>query len=69
MLNVGSLCCPIGPGTYNPDGKEDPKTGLMVTRDRRFKDKRNENPGPGAYEVCPLNLIFLNFHKSFSRTP
>ncbi|XP_033644148.1 sperm-tail PG-rich repeat-containing protein 2-like [Asterias rubens] len=43
-----------GPGTYNPDGKEDPKTGLMVTRDRRFKDKKNENPGPGAYELSPL---------------
>lgn len=58
--------CPIGPGTYNPDGKEDPKTGLMVTRDRRFKDKKNENPGPGAYEV---RVTSWNFEYSFWRTP
>ncbi|XP_038060256.1 sperm-tail PG-rich repeat-containing protein 2-like [Patiria miniata] len=43
-----------GPGTYNPSPKEEPKNGLMVTRDKRFKEKRNEYPGPGAYELSPL---------------
>ncbi|XP_022087491.1 sperm-tail PG-rich repeat-containing protein 2-like [Acanthaster planci] len=43
-----------GPGTYNPDSIEEAKNGLMVTRDKRFKEKRNEYPGPGTYELSPL---------------
>lgn len=43
-----------GPGTYETDvGKA--KTGLMVSRDSRFRESiKNENPGPGAYELSPL---------------
>ncbi|XP_039248162.1 sperm-tail PG-rich repeat-containing protein 2-like [Styela clava] len=45
-----------GPGTYN---EESPKNkvalALMVTKDERFKQhKKDEVPGPGAYELSPL---------------
>ncbi|XP_072038825.1 sperm-tail PG-rich repeat-containing protein 2-like [Amphiura filiformis] len=44
-----------GPGTYETDIVDPAKTGLMVTRDTRFKGKvANDNPGPGAYELSPL---------------
>lgn len=29
----------------------------MVTKDKRFRELKNEGPGPGAYEVC--RLMFL----------
>ena len=41
----------IGPGQY--ELKDDSaRGGLMTTREQRFKSSRNENPGPGSYEVC-----------------
>lgn len=41
----------IGPGQYElKDGSA--RGGLMTTREQRFKSSRNENPGPGSYEVC-----------------
>ncbi|PIK59902.1 putative sperm-tail PG-rich repeat-containing protein 2 [Apostichopus japonicus] len=43
-----------GPGTYNPPSKTEVKLGLMVTRDTRFKTLKNEDPGPGSYELSPL---------------
>ncbi len=55
LIHVFIICVFSGPGTYETDVVDPAKTGLMVTRDTRFKDKvTNENPGPGAYEVSLL---------------
>ncbi|KAJ8023074.1 Sperm-tail PG-rich repeat-containing protein 2 [Holothuria leucospilota] len=43
-----------GPGTYNPQSQSEVKLGLMVTRDTRFKSIKNDDPGPGSYELSPL---------------
>ncbi|XP_071505426.1 sperm-tail PG-rich repeat-containing protein 2-like [Diadema antillarum] len=44
-----------GPGTYDPAAKDAVKLSLLVGKDRRFRElRKNENPGPGAYELSPL---------------
>ncbi|XP_041363261.1 sperm-tail PG-rich repeat-containing protein 2-like [Gigantopelta aegis] len=44
-----------GPGAYDhPSSELDPKKGLMVTKDKRFKELKSEGPGPGTYEFSPL---------------
>ena len=40
-----------GPGAYEAKQTLQPKGGLMVTRDKRFKYNADDLPGPGAYEV------------------
>lgn len=40
----------LGPGTYDSLGKER-RGNMMTTRDNRFRDKKSDTPGPGAYEV------------------
>lgn len=40
----------LGPGQYDLKESANPG-GLMTTRQQRFKPKKNENPGPGSYEV------------------
>lgn len=45
-----------GPGTYDQEMAPDKtKLALMVTKDSRFKElRKDEVPGPGAYELSPL---------------
>ncbi|KAL8580946.1 hypothetical protein ACOMHN_017513 [Nucella lapillus] len=44
-----------GPGAYDSRATLEAKGGLMVTRDKRFRQGVNEEtPGPGAYEFSPL---------------
>ncbi|XP_071106668.1 sperm-tail PG-rich repeat-containing protein 2-like [Haliotis cracherodii] len=43
-----------GPGAYDQKIQKNHKGGLIVTRDKRFKDIKSEAPGPGAYEYSPL---------------
>lgn len=42
-----------GPGTYDSLGKER-RGNMMTTRDNRFRDKKSDTPGPGAYEFSPM---------------
>uniref|UniRef100_A0A2C9KKI0 Sperm-tail PG-rich repeat-containing protein 2 n=1 Tax=Biomphalaria glabrata TaxID=6526 RepID=A0A2C9KKI0_BIOGL len=44
-----------GPASYNT-AKEtiNPKGGLMVTKDRRFRENIDDFPGPGTYELSPM---------------
>ena len=39
-----------GPGTYESLGVNR-RGNMMTTKDNRFRDKKSDNPGPGAYEV------------------
>ena len=52
-----------GPGTYESQkGKN--TGGLMVTKEARFrKNKADEVPGPGAYEVS-VHLLLMNYLQS-----
>ncbi|KAK3090851.1 hypothetical protein FSP39_015224 [Pinctada imbricata] len=43
-----------GPGAYDAKDSLVGKGGLMVTKDRRFRDSKAEGPGPGSYEFSPL---------------
>lgn len=43
-----------GPGAYESKEGLARKGGLMVTKDKRFKDLKSEGPGPGSYEFSPL---------------
>uniref|UniRef100_A0A8W8IEC1 Sperm-tail PG-rich repeat-containing protein 2 n=1 Tax=Magallana gigas TaxID=29159 RepID=A0A8W8IEC1_MAGGI len=43
-----------GPGAYDSKEGLARKGGLMVTKDKRFKDLKSEGPGPGSYEFSPL---------------
>ncbi|XP_046567757.1 sperm-tail PG-rich repeat-containing protein 2-like [Haliotis rubra] len=43
-----------GPGAYDQKVHRNKKGGLIVTRDKRFKDIKTDAPGPGAYEYSPL---------------
>ncbi|KAK3699095.1 hypothetical protein QZH41_008892, partial [Actinostola sp. cb2023] len=47
-----------GPGHYEVPGRG-AVGGLMVTRDSRFKNQKNEVPGPGAYELSPIQANTL----------
>ncbi|XP_074648562.1 sperm-tail PG-rich repeat-containing protein 2-like [Tubulanus polymorphus] len=42
-----------GPGAYEIK-KDKSKGGLMVTKDKRFRNKKSDIPGPGSYEFSPL---------------
>ena len=53
-LTVAAYFCISGPGTYKPKAGSREQGGLMVTKDRRFKDLKSEIPGPGTYEVTYL---------------
>ena len=41
----------LGPGAYESKEGLTRKGGLMVTKDKRFRDLKSEGPGPGSYEV------------------
>lgn len=43
-----------GPGAYEAKETLVRKGGLMITRDKRFKQSIADMPGPGAYEFSPL---------------
>ncbi|XP_060071490.1 sperm-tail PG-rich repeat-containing protein 2-like [Ylistrum balloti] len=43
-----------GPGAYQHQEGINKKGGLMVTKDKRFKEIKAEGPGPGSYEFSPL---------------
>lgn len=43
-----------GPGAYNSKDTLVKKGGLMVTKDKRFREIKEEGPGPGAYEFSPI---------------
>lgn len=43
-----------GPGAYDHKEGINRKGGLMVTKDKRFKEMKADGPGPGAYEFSPL---------------
>ncbi|XP_020658572.3 sperm-tail PG-rich repeat-containing protein 2 isoform X1 [Pogona vitticeps] len=48
-----------GPGTYSPEacnlGAKSPSSvTVWVSRVERFKERRDDTPGPGAYEMSPL---------------
>lgn len=43
-----------GPGAYNAKDTISKKGGLMVTKDKRFKELKSDGPGPGAYEFSPI---------------
>ncbi|KAL4660854.1 sperm-tail PG-rich repeat-containing protein 2 isoform X1 [Arapaima gigas] len=48
------FCCNSdipGPGQYSPATKSSPNLALMVSRQVRFKDSRDETPGPGTYKL------------------
>ena len=46
------MFCLAGPGSYNPASNDTVKLRLLVGKDDRFKElRKNENPGPGTYEV------------------
>ncbi|XP_057688184.1 sperm-tail PG-rich repeat-containing protein 2 [Corythoichthys intestinalis] len=42
-----------GPGEYNPSVRCSTSMALMTSRDERFKDTTNTNPGPAAYQLSP----------------
>ena len=42
----------LGPGAYNTKDTITKRGGLMVTKDKRFKELKEDGPGPAAYEVC-----------------
>ncbi|TNN63204.1 Sperm-tail PG-rich repeat-containing protein 2 [Liparis tanakae] len=42
-----------GPGQYNPSLKSSPQMALIFSREDRFKDSADANPGPGAYQLSP----------------
>ncbi|KAM9822084.1 sperm-tail PG-rich repeat-containing protein 2 isoform 1-T1 [Syngnathus typhle] len=39
-----------GPGEYNPSVRSSPPMSLMASREERFKETTNSNPGPAAYQ-------------------
>ncbi|XP_054846460.1 sperm-tail PG-rich repeat-containing protein 2 [Eublepharis macularius] len=43
-----------GPGAYDPVVKSTSCLTLWVSRMERFKDAKEDTPGPGAYELSPL---------------
>ncbi|RUS85400.1 hypothetical protein EGW08_006843 [Elysia chlorotica] len=43
-----------GPGAYDSHGRQPSKGGLMITRDKRFRQDVEDFPGPGTYELSPL---------------
>ncbi|ESO83457.1 hypothetical protein LOTGIDRAFT_169322 [Lottia gigantea] len=44
-----------GPGAYNSNTNTlSNKGGLMICKNKRFIDDKNETPGPGTYEFSPL---------------
>ncbi|XP_059161762.1 sperm-tail PG-rich repeat-containing protein 2-like [Physella acuta] len=44
-----------GPASYNTDRETlNKKAALINTRDKRFRDDKEDFPGPGAYELSPL---------------
>nr|XP_043888236.1 uncharacterized protein LOC122773540 [Solea senegalensis] len=43
-----------GPGQYNPSVKSFPQMTLITSRQDRFKDAMNTNPGPSTYQVKRL---------------
>ncbi|KAG7490102.1 hypothetical protein JOB18_028112 [Solea senegalensis] len=42
-----------GPGQYNPSVKSFPQMTLITSRQDRFKDAMNTNPGPSTYQLSP----------------
>ncbi|XP_069034424.1 sperm-tail PG-rich repeat-containing protein 2 [Embiotoca jacksoni] len=42
-----------GPGQYNPSVKSFSKMTLISSRENRFKDSMNTNPGPATYQLSP----------------
>ncbi|XP_034397600.1 LOW QUALITY PROTEIN: sperm-tail PG-rich repeat-containing protein 2 [Cyclopterus lumpus] len=42
-----------GPGQYNPSVKSFPQMALISSREERFKDSADANPGPAAYQLSP----------------
>ncbi|KAK3801535.1 hypothetical protein RRG08_066725 [Elysia crispata] len=46
------MLCPLcsGPGAYGSQ-RQTAKGGLMITKDKRFKQDMDDFPGPGTYEV------------------
>ncbi|KAL0979821.1 hypothetical protein UPYG_G00190170 [Umbra pygmaea] len=45
-----------GPGHYSPEVKSSPQMALIVSREDRFKEPKNTNPGPGTYELMDTVL-------------
>ena len=58
-----------GPGAYEAKQTLQPKGGLMVTRDKRFKYNADDLPGPGAYEVRCCTPLFGVGGGGLSQTP
>lgn len=50
----------LGPGAYNTKDTITKRGGLMVTKDKRFKELKEDGPGPAAYEVCFSTPIIKN---------
>ena len=46
---------PLGPGQYDIK-EEEAQGGLMTTRQQRFISIKSETPGPGSYEVGPVEI-------------
>ncbi|XP_019733557.1 sperm-tail PG-rich repeat-containing protein 2 [Hippocampus comes] len=42
-----------GPGEYNPSVRCSPPMCLMASREERFKENTNTNPGPADYQLSP----------------
>ncbi|XP_077417044.1 sperm-tail PG-rich repeat-containing protein 2 isoform X2 [Vanacampus margaritifer] len=42
-----------GPAEYNPSLRSSPPMSLMPSREERFKETTNTNPGPAAYQLSP----------------
>ena len=51
-FNLFMSCFIPGPGAYDSHGHV-AKGGLMITRDKRFRQDMEDFPGPGTYEVRP----------------
>lgn len=47
------ICRYAGPGAYNPLSTMD-KGNMMTARDSREKPLKENNPGPGYYEVSRI---------------
>uniref|UniRef100_A0A3Q2ZJF5 Sperm tail PG-rich repeat containing 2 n=1 Tax=Hippocampus comes TaxID=109280 RepID=A0A3Q2ZJF5_HIPCM len=46
-------CVHTGPGEYNPSVRCSPPMCLMASREERFKENTNTNPGPADYQLSP----------------
>jgi len=55
------LVCFLGPGAYQHRDAMSKKGGLMIMKDKRFKELKSDGPGPGSYEVWSFAHNLLNF--------